>query len=469
MSSSMSTGASATSTPPTSETPTTRELMSRLWRSTLPMTLGIMGLLGFNLVDAAFVSHLGTAPLAAQSFTFPLTFLIIGVQVGMGIAIAAIVSRTLGAEDEARARRLGGVVLLGSGVLMALLMLLLWVIRVPAFELLGANATEMTLIEVYWGPSLIASWLGAMAYVLYSLFRAHGDTRLPGEMMLLTSVFNLVLDPLLIFGAGPLPGFGLAGAAWATVLSFGAGLAITAFKLSRRDWMEYRGLWAEWQASRRQLAGIAIPAILCQMMPALSAMLVTAIVAGLGQTEVAAWGIASRLETFSLIVVLALTMSLPPWLGRCYGAGRWQEIRRLMNLAARVVVIWQLVLGIIAAVLATPLAYVLVGSDEVSAALAVLLPWMLPSYSFLGICMLVVSAANALGWPLRATALSFVRLFICFMPAVWLGAHLDGLRGVAIGSAIGNLLAGVVAWRVYRQALGDRGKSVRRHAYVATT
>ncbi|WP_288989980.1 MATE family efflux transporter, partial [uncultured Cobetia sp.] len=106
--------------------------MSRLWRSTLPMTLGIMGLLGFNLVDAAFVSHLGTAPLAAQSFTFPLTFLIIGVQVGMGIAIAAIVSRTLGAEDEARARRLGGVVLLGSGVLMALLMLLLWVIRVPA-------------------------------------------------------------------------------------------------------------------------------------------------------------------------------------------------------------------------------------------------------------------------------------------------------------------------------------------------
>jgi Na+-driven multidrug efflux pump len=101
--------------------------------------------------------------------------------------------------------------------------------------------------------------------------------------------------------------------------------------------------------------------------------------------------------------------------------------------------------------------------------LALLLPWMLPSYAFLGICMLVVSAANALGWPLRATLLSFVRLFLCFMPAVWLGAHLDGLRGVAIGSAIGNLLAGLVAWRVYRQALGERGKSSCDRTSVATT
>ncbi|MGO2383628.1 MAG: MATE family efflux transporter, partial [Halomonas sp.] len=76
------------------------------------MAIGVLALLGFQLVDSAFVARLGTAPLAAQSFTFPLSFLIIGIQVGMGIAIAALISRALGADEHARAKRLTSLVLL---------------------------------------------------------------------------------------------------------------------------------------------------------------------------------------------------------------------------------------------------------------------------------------------------------------------------------------------------------------------
>ncbi|HSP32244.1 MAG TPA: MATE family efflux transporter, partial [Halomonas sp.] len=88
-----------------------RELAITLWRQTWPMAIGVLALLGFQLVDSAFIARLGTAPLAAQSFTFPLSFLIIGIQVGMGIAIAALISRALGAGEEARARRLNSLVL----------------------------------------------------------------------------------------------------------------------------------------------------------------------------------------------------------------------------------------------------------------------------------------------------------------------------------------------------------------------
>ena len=66
-------------------------LSRRIWQQTWPMTLGVLSLLGFNLVDSVFVARLGTEPLAAQSFTFPLVFLTIGIQVGMGIAIAALI------------------------------------------------------------------------------------------------------------------------------------------------------------------------------------------------------------------------------------------------------------------------------------------------------------------------------------------------------------------------------------------
>ncbi|MCE0732290.1 MATE family efflux transporter, partial [Halomonas sp. G15] len=166
------------------------------------MAIGVLALLGFQLVDSAFIARLGTSQLAAQSFTFPLSFLIIGVQVGMGIAIAALISRSLGAGEAARARRLGSLVLLLGAVVIGLLSLALWALQAPIFASLGADASALELIRGYWAPQLLAAWLGAALYFGYSLFRAHGNTRLPGTMMVVTSLVNLVLDPLLIFGVG---------------------------------------------------------------------------------------------------------------------------------------------------------------------------------------------------------------------------------------------------------------------------
>ena len=439
--------------------PQTRAMGKTLWHQTLPMAMGVMALLGFNLIDSIFIARLGTQPLAAQSFTFPVATVIIGVQVGFGIAIAALISRALGAGEMARARRLGSLVLLGGSAAMLALLLLLWLLESIIFRLLGANADTLVLIHHYWGPWLLASWVGALLYLGYSLFRAHGETRLPGRMMVLTSLINLVLDPVLIFGVGPFDGWGLAGAAWATLIAFIIGLLVLLRSLARRDWLSTTGLRQEAGASLTRFMGIALPAMASQLLPAVSALAATGIVARLGEAAVAAWGLAARLETFVILVVLGLTMSLPPWLGRSFGAGRWQEIRALMNLAARVVLIWQLVLGIVLSAVAMPLAGLLAGNEEVRSMLATLLHVMLPSYAFLGICMLVVSACNALGWPRRAVTVSFMRLFICYLPCLSLGAWLGGFMGLGIGAAIGNVLAGVLAWWSYRRILGDKGRT----------
>ena len=85
--------------------------------------------------------------------------------------------------------------------------------------------------------------------------------------------------------------------------------------------------------------------------------------------------------------------------------------------------------------------------------LTVLIRWLPPSYGLLGVCMLVVSASNALGWPMRAMLISFLRLFLCYLPLLWLGYQLGDFGGLALGAAFGNLLAGVMAWMFYQQAL----------------
>ena len=438
----------------TESSPTTLSLVRQLWQQTWPMALGVMSLLGFYLVDSIFVARLGTAPLAAQSFTFPLAFLVIGVQVGIGIAIAALISRAIGAGQQDQANRLGALVLTGGGLLLGLLLLLLWLLQAPAFSLIGASDAIRELIRPYWAIQVLAMWVGGVLYFGYSLFRAHGNTRFPGLMMVLTSLLNLMLDPILIFGVGDWDGFGLPGAALASLLAFAIGLGILVLALRGKGWVQRHGMLVQMRVSAWPFAQIAGPAMISQLMPPLAAMLATALVARAGDQAVAAWGMASRLESFSIVLVLGMTMALPPWLGRCYGGNDWDTVRRLMRVAAAMVIGWQLVLGLLMALLAAPLAGLLVETAPVQSYLTLLIRWLPPSYGLLGVCMLVVSASNALGWPMRAMLISFLRLFLCYLPLLWLGYQLGDFGGLALGAAFGNLLAGVMAWMFYQQALG---------------
>ena len=438
----------------TESSPTTLSLVRQLWQQTWPMALGVMSLLGFYLVDSIFVARLGTAPLAAQSFTFPLAFLVIGVQVGIGIAIAALISRAIGAGQQDQANRLGALVLTGGGLLLGGLLLLLWLLQAPAFSLIGASDAIRELIRPYWAIQVLAMWVGGVLYFGYSLFRAHGNTRFPGLMMVLTSLLNLMLDPILIFGVGDWDGFGLPGAALASLLAFAIGLGILVLALRGKGWVQRHGMLVQMRVSAWPFAQIAGPAMISQLMPPLAAMLATALVARAGDQAVAAWGMASRLESFSIVLVLGMTMALPPWLGRCYGGNDWDTVRRLMRVAAAMVIGWQLLLGLLMALLAAPLAGLLVDTAPVQAYLALLIRWLPPSYGLLGVCMLVVSASNALGWPMRAMLISFLRLFLCYLPLLWLGYQLGDFGGLALGAAFGNLLAGGMAWMFYQQALG---------------
>ena len=438
----------------TESSPSTLSLVRQLWQQTWPMALGVMSLLGFYLVDSIFVARLGTAPLAAQSFTFPLSFLVIGVQVGIGIAIAALISRAIGAGQQDQANRLGALVLTGGGLLLGVLLLLLWLLQTPAFSLIGASEAIRELIRPYWAIQVLAMWVGGVLYFGYSLFRAHGNTRFPGLMMVLTSLLNLILDPLLIFGVGDWEGFGLPGAALASLLAFSIGMIILVLALRGQGWVQRHGMLLQMRVSAWPFAQIAGPAMISQLMPPLAAMLATALVARAGDQAVAAWGMASRLESFSIVLVLGMTMALPPWLGRCYGGNDWDTVRRLMRVAAAMVIGWQVLLGLVMALLAAPLASLLVESAPVQAYLTLLIRWLPPSFGLLGVCMLVVSASNALGWPMRAMLISFLRLSLCYLPLLWLGYQLGDFGGLALGAAFGNLLAGVMAWGFYQQALG---------------
>lgn len=420
-----------------------RQLFSMTW----PMLAGVLALMSFQLADSIYIGMLGTQPLAAMGFTLPVHQLMVGIQIGTGIAATALISRALGAGNNDYARRLSALVLLVGSGLMALLALLVFLFKQSILDALGASADIYVYTDSYWLPWLVSAWSHAFLYFGNSLCRAHGNTRLPGLMMVATSLLNMLLDPLFIFVFD----WGLPGAAYATMVSCALGSLVIYSRLFKHHWLSFDLAQLDITAAIRSVAQIALPAMLSQLMPGMAALLATRMVASFGAAAIAAWALGTRLESFSIVIVLALTMSMPPMLGRLLGAGDLAQAHKLIRLAVRFIVLLQAGIALFW-LLMRLLAVDLIAPEAATASYLSSYLLMVPiSYSMLGVCILLVSSCNALGMPMRAVLTSVMRLFGCYLPCVMLGAWLGGMSGLYLGVLLGNTAAGLLAWLIYRR------------------
>ena len=416
---------------------------------TWPMLFGAVALMSFQLVDSIFISMLGMQPLAALGFTLPLQQLLIGVQIGIGIAATALISRAIGAGSPEHAKYMGGLVVLAGCSVSLILCTLIWLLRTPLLDALGADAELLPYTESYWLPWLTSAWLGAFLYFANSISRAHGDTRLPGLTMVLTSILNMLLDPLFIFTFG----LGLPGAAYATIVACLVGAAIMYSRILKHHWLAFDPGKLAIAPALLDIAKTSAPAMLSQLMPGTASLLATRLVAGFGGSAIAAWALGSRLELFSIVIVLALTMALPPMVGRLFGARQLERVHSLVLIAVRFVIGLQLTIALFWMATRWLIAPALAPDQESELYLLSYMLWVPISYAALGVCMLMVSVCNALGMPMRAVWISTLRLFVCYLPALWVGASIAGISGLYMGVLLGNVVAGLLAWKLYKQGL----------------
>ncbi|EXJ48018.1 MATE efflux family protein, partial [Vibrio parahaemolyticus VPTS-2010_2] len=399
---------------PSTSTNAQPTLAKQLFTMTWPMLFGVLSLMSFQLVDSAFIGQLGVLPLAAQGFTLPLQMVIIGIQVGLGIATTAVISKALGANDARYAKQLGGLVLMIGSIGVAVFGLLIWLLRYPILSLLSAPETVMPIIDSYWPWWLLSSWVGAVLYFYYSICRANGNTMLPGTMMMVTSGVNLVLDPLFIFTLD----LGINGAALATLVAFGFGILVVAPRVKRNQWATTQWQDLNVMKSATSIGNIMGPAMVSQLLPPLSSMLATKLLASFGTAAVAAWALGSRYEFFAIVSVLALTMSMPPMVGRLLGAKNYRDIQSLVGIAVKFILGFQLLIAAITFLLANPLALLMTSDTQVEQVLHMHLMIVPISLGSLGVCMLMVSICNALGKSYTALTISALRLFVFFLPCL---------------------------------------------------
>ncbi|EKO3977779.1 MATE family efflux transporter [Vibrio fluvialis] len=414
-----------------------------LRQMTIPMIFGMVAILMFNLVDTFFISLLGTDALAAISYTFPVTFGVNCITMGIGVGLSTSIGRLLGQGDTSNAARFSTHGLLLAVTLVAIACTLGFFTIEPLFLLLGAKAELIPLIEQYMQVWYLTIPLLVIPMAGNSAIRATGDTKTPAKMMMLAGAINGCLDPLLIFGYGPFPELGIQGAAIASAFSWLGALIGSLYVLVKRDRLlappHFAYLRHDWQ----QILKIGTPAALSTAMSPISGALLMMMLSSHGTAAVAAYGAAQRIESILILVLMSLTSALTPFMAQNFGAQNPTRSFSGLFLSLRFSLIFQLLVFIMMVPLSIPLAALFSQEHAVRDLLWHYLLVVPLSYGFQGVVMMLVSALNALHLPLKAFQWSFMRLFLFTLPSAWLGSTLYGIEGLFVGIALGNVLGGL--------------------------
>nr|WP_099034090.1 MATE family efflux transporter [Lacimicrobium alkaliphilum] len=419
------------------------------------MILGMIMLMTFGLVDTFFVSLLGTEELAAISFTFPVTFTLISLNIGLGIGTSATIARYLGAGKSHLAREFGTGALMLSLLLVGSLALIGFLTIEPVFNLMGASNTQMEHIKDYMHIWYLAGVFLAFPMVGNSVLRAAGDTKTPSIIMAAGGLINAALDPLLIFGFGPIPAMGIQGAAIATMIAWGSGCIYILYLLVHKRQLILPRLLTlpEFRQTSTEILRIGLPAAGANMLTPLANGILTAIVATYGAEAVATWGVGNRLESIASIVILALSMSLPPFISQNYGAGKVHRVRQAYMLCIGFVLAWQLLIFVVLW-LASPYIAMAFAEEKKVAELIQLFLLIVPlGYGLQGVIILTNSSFNALHRPMSALWLSILRLFVFFVPVSYLGSLVYDLAGMFWAGVLANLITACVAFLWFRRRL----------------
>jgi len=317
----------------------------------------------------------------------------------------------------------------------------------------------MPFIQDYMHILLVALPFLMLVVIGNSTFRSMGNIKMSATLAACLSFLNILFDPLLIFGIGPFPEMGIRGAAAATLVAATITMLLSFIVLGFHEKLiNFAGpRWQHLRDNWQQILGIGIPAMGANLMTPLAAAIMTAMVASFGDEVVAGFGVGSRVETISLIVVMALSSTLPMFIGQNTGAGRNDRAYAALMGCLKFVLGFQCIVYALLLILGGRIANTFSSNPEVIEVIKQYL-WILPlTYGAHGVVVLCMVSLNVLRKPRIALLLTFARLMVLYIPLAFIGGRLMGLQGLFMGAATGNVLACGFAWLMIKKVSREVG------------
>ncbi len=432
------------------EAPVTKAIMVM----SLPVVLGMMVQVLYNLVDTFFIGKLGDPnQLAAANLAMPVFILMMALGGMIGTGGSSYISRSLGEKRQGQADKTLTIGFFLCIILGAIVTVIGILFLKPLVAILGASSETSAFTADY----VLVLFLGGIPimtnYALGQLLRSEGDAM--GSMfgMFLGTVTNIILDPLFIFAFG----LGVRGAAIATVLGNLVALIFYLMRYARRKTLLQikPKLFSFDKTIFREIFSIGIPSSLSQLLMGFAMIVLNNIAAGYSDIVVAGLGVSTRIMSIGTFIFMGFAAGCQPLVGYNYGAKNFTRVRAIIVQGVIITSVIGIVLSILLGVFARSITGVFTTTSEVVDTATIILRALIISLPFVGGQMLSTVTVQALGKALPALFLSISRQGLFFLPLLLILNALFGFNGFIYAQPVTDVLMFMVSasllWSILRK------------------
>jgi putative MATE family efflux protein len=431
----------------------------------LPMIAAMSVQTIYNLVDAIWVSGLGADALAAIGFVFPFFFVAMALSNGLGIGAGAALSRRLGARDKIGADNVAVHALISMVLLAVAFTIPLFIFAEELFVLIGAGKT--TGLAVAYGQIIFAGSIFIFfTTVANAILRGEGDAKRAMYAMAFGAGLNIVLDPIFIYTFG----LGIAGAAWATLLS----LSITSIILL--NWLAFKKdtyvalTFSDFQCDMcivKDIFGVGLPASAMQLSMSLTMLILNVIIVMVGSTDgVAVYSTGWRVASMAVLPTMGIATAVVPVSGASFGARSFEKVSVAHLYSIKIGIILETAIAVVTFMLAPQIAAVFTQAEtaaHLAPDLTIFLRIICLFYPAIPFGMLSSSVFQGTGKGLNALLVTILRtIILTSLLAITFAFYLGwGLVGIWWGLVAANSIGAAVAFSWVRVYLRRLMKSVR--------
>jgi len=421
-------------------------IIKLLFRLSAPAIVGMIIQAMYNIVDSIYVGRLSTDALSALSISFPVQMVLIAVGVGTGVGTSSLISRLLGQGDNCRANNVAEHVFF-IAIIYGIIGGLVGVFF--AEDIIKIFTDDPVLIDLgYQYINIILT--GSMAVFIPATFnyilRGEGNTFLPMMTMIIGAVLNMIIDPFLIFGLGPFPQLGVAGAAYATIFSRAVGGVFIIFVLfsdKNELTLKLEDFKFDFQIIK-EIYNVGIPAMANRLLFSIAVVFINLILGAFSSTAIAVMGLIFRMQSFFLMMVFGLTQGYLPVVGYNFGHNNPERMKKTILIGNAAALSFG-VIGFAVFQLFPEVIIKLFNSDPkllnigVSALKRVSL-----SYFFMVLNIIGVATFQAVGKGMPSFAITFLRQAVFLVPGMYILGEIFGLDAVWYSFPIAELTAFII-------------------------
>lgn len=413
----------------------------------LPMMISMLIQALYNVVDSVFVAQINENALTAVGMAFPFQNLMISVGVGTGVGVNALLSRSLGEKkfDVANKSAENGVFL---AILSYLAFLVAGVLLSRPFFAIQTDIAEIVEYGTTYLTICLVLSVGIFIEIMFErLLQSTGRTLCTMFTQGLGAITNIILDPCLIFGLGPFPELGVAGAAWATVIGQMAAAVLAIIlnqAVNREIHLSVRGFRPDGRIIKTIYA-VGVPSIIMSSISSVMTFGMNIILMGFTSTATAVFNVYFKLQSFVFMPIFGLNNGLVPIVAYNYGARKGERLVKAVKLACCYAVGIMVIGLVIVQLFPGPILLLFNASDYMLEIGVPALRTISISFLFAGFCVISSSAFQALGHGVLSMIMSFVRQLIVLLPVAWLFSLTGNLGLVWFSYPIAEIAAVLVS------------------------